>query len=298
MEKYLNNRFLILYLIPFLSGSLTVFSFQPFNLTIINFLILPIFFYFILFIKKKSKSKYRKKPYKKNLFIFGTTFGFGFYLSGIHWITFSLTFDESFKILIPFALILIPLFLSLFFSIITLTLGPFINSNFSSIFLLSIGLAFSDFMRAKILSGFPWNLWAYSFSWTSEILQLLNYTGLFAFNLLCITLFLIPSVFFFKINLSKKILLFLFIPLTLITLYIYGNHNINQNKKIVNSVENKVNINGGSVALGHPIGASGARILTTLINALITKKERYGLASLCIGGGEASAMIIENYDSV
>ena len=62
--------------------------------------------------------------------------------------------------------------------------------------------------------------------------------------------------------------------------------------------ENKVNINGGSVALGHPIGASGARILTTLINALITKKERYGLASLCIGGGEASAMIIENYDSV
>ena len=62
--------------------------------------------------------------------------------------------------------------------------------------------------------------------------------------------------------------------------------------------ENKVNINGGSVAFGHPIGASGARILTTLINALITKKERYGLASLCIGGGEASAMIIENYDSV
>ena len=242
MEKYLINRFLILYLIPFLSGSLTVFSFQPFNLTIINFLILPIFFYLILFIKKKSKSKYRKKPYKKNLFIFGTTFGFGFYLSGIHWITFSLTFDESFKILIPFALILIPLFLSLFFSIITLTLGPFINSNFSSIFLLSIGLAFSDFMRAKILSGFPWNLWAYSFSWTTEILQLLNYIGLFAFNLLCITLFLIPSVFFFKINLSKKILLFLFIPLTLITLYIFGNHNINQNKKIVNIVENKVNI--------------------------------------------------------
>ena len=62
--------------------------------------------------------------------------------------------------------------------------------------------------------------------------------------------------------------------------------------------ENKVNIYGGSVALGHPIGASGARILTTLINGLIIKKERYGLASLCIGGGEASAMIIENYDSV
>jgi len=56
----------------------------------------------------------------------------------------------------------------------------------------------------------------------------------------------------------------------------------------------KVNIHGGAIALGHPIGASGARILVTLIYALIHQKKRYGLASLCIGGGEASALIIEN----
>ena len=55
----------------------------------------------------------------------------------------------------------------------------------------------------------------------------------------------------------------------------------------------KVNINGGAVALGHPIGASGARILTTLIYALERKKKSLGLATLWIGGGEASAMIIE-----
>ena len=54
-----------------------------------------------------------------------------------------------------------------------------------------------------------------------------------------------------------------------------------------------VNIYGGAVALGHPIGASGARILTTLINALHKKNKNIGLATLCIGGGEASAMIIE-----
>jgi len=55
----------------------------------------------------------------------------------------------------------------------------------------------------------------------------------------------------------------------------------------------KVNIHGGAIALGHPIGASGARILTTLIHALIKNQKKYGLATLCIGGGEGSALIIE-----
>jgi acetyl-CoA C-acetyltransferase len=56
---------------------------------------------------------------------------------------------------------------------------------------------------------------------------------------------------------------------------------------------NKVNVNGGAVALGHPIGASGARIVTTLIHALRARKKRYGLASICIGGGEATAVVVE-----
>ena len=79
LKKYLNNRFLILYVTPFILGALTVFSFQPFNFTLINFFILPVFFYLNVYIKKKSKSTYRKKPYKKNLLIFGTIFGFGFF---------------------------------------------------------------------------------------------------------------------------------------------------------------------------------------------------------------------------
>jgi len=55
----------------------------------------------------------------------------------------------------------------------------------------------------------------------------------------------------------------------------------------------KMNIHGGAVSLGHPIGASGARILTTLIYALKKIGGKYGIASLCIGGGEANAMLIE-----
>ena len=55
----------------------------------------------------------------------------------------------------------------------------------------------------------------------------------------------------------------------------------------------RVNVNGGAVALGHPIGATGARILTTLLHAMEARGARRGLASLCIGGGEALAMIVE-----
>ena len=57
-----------------------------------------------------------------------------------------------------------------------------------------------------------------------------------------------------------------------------------------------INVNGGAVALGHPIGASGARILTTLIHEMKKRNSKYGLASLCIGGGEASALIVKNYN--
>ena len=241
-ERYLNNRFLVLYLIPFLLGSLTVFSFQPFNFTLINFVILPVFFYLINLKKKKSKSVYRKKPYKKNLFIFGTIFGFSFYLSGIFWITHSLTFDENFKFLIPLALIIIPLFLSLFISLTTLAFGPYLNLNFSSILIFSGALAFSDFIRAKILTGFPWNLWAYSFSWATEIIQILNLIGLFAFNLIVITLFTFPAVLFFKINIKKKILLISPIFLIFFMFYIYGNHSINQNNLFLKSKIERFNI--------------------------------------------------------
>jgi acetyl-CoA C-acetyltransferase len=55
----------------------------------------------------------------------------------------------------------------------------------------------------------------------------------------------------------------------------------------------KLNIRGGACALGHPIGASGARIIVTLLNALETTNKKRGIATICIGGGEATAVAIE-----
>ncbi len=67
------------------------------------------------------------------------------------------------------------------------------------------------------------------------------------------------------------------------------------NLKLLNVSESICNVNGGGVSMGHPIGSSGARIIVTLLNVLKQRKARYGCASICNGGGGASAVVIENY---
>ena len=60
--------------------------------------------------------------------------------------------------------------------------------------------------------------------------------------------------------------------------------------------EEKLNVNGGSIAIGHPFGMTGARIMTTLINGLQDSGGRYGVESMCVGGGQGMAMVIERMD--
>ena len=151
MLDFFNKRIFIIFIFPLILGGLTVLSFQPFNLFFINFFSLPLLFFTIIYVKKKSKSTYRKKPFFKNLFILGSSFGFGFFFFGIFWIAHSLTFDQTFKVLIPFSLILIPLFLSLFYSIPIVLIGNFCEKKLSSIILIS--LAFSLSLSCKLSNG-------------------------------------------------------------------------------------------------------------------------------------------------
>ena len=58
--------------------------------------------------------------------------------------------------------------------------------------------------------------------------------------------------------------------------------------------KSKVNVNGGAIAIGHPLGASGARILVTLVHEMVRRSSHFGVASLCIGGGMGIAMLVEN----
>tara|TARA_B100000886_G_C20388900_1_gene477345 strand:- start:237 stop:1418 length:1182 start_codon:yes stop_codon:yes gene_type:complete len=114
--------------------------------------------------------------------------------------------------------------------------------NLASIFLFSSSLAFSDWVRATILTGFPWNLWAYSFSWATEVIQVLHIVGLFAFNLIIITIFLTPALLLFNSKLSQKFISISILFIFLICLFIYGNFTINKNKDIVESATQKFNV--------------------------------------------------------
>jgi acetyl-CoA C-acetyltransferase len=58
----------------------------------------------------------------------------------------------------------------------------------------------------------------------------------------------------------------------------------------------KVNVNGGAIALGHPLGATGTRLVITLLYELRRRNKKYGLATACIGGGQGIAMVVESFD--
>ena len=66
------------------------------------------------------------------------------------------------------------------------------------------------------------------------------------------------------------------------------------NQQILDLDSSKVNVYGGAIAMGHPLGSSGARIICTLISVLQQENGKYGVAAICNGGGGASAIIIEN----
>ena len=157
---------IIIYIAPFVLGSISSFSLPPYNLIFLNFVTFPLLYLF--FIKNYSSSKFLA-------FSIGWSFGFGYFIFSLHWIINSLSFDESYKNLMPLALILIPLFLGIFYGICTLT-NSYFNTrlNISSILLFAIIFSIIEFFRGIIFGGFPWNLIAYS--WTNYIsfLQILS----------------------------------------------------------------------------------------------------------------------------
>ena len=228
MNRLLNNKFFIIYLAPFFLGSISILSFSPYNLTFINFFSFSSLLYLIFLIKKKTQSIYIKKKSTRYFFYVGCSFGFGFFLFGNYWIVISLTHDEIFKILIPFALIIIPLFLSLFFGLAVFFVGPYSEKKLSFVLLFSIVFSLFEFLRGNILTGFPWNLIGYTWSWSRESIQILSLIGTYAFSLFSITCFCIPFLFFQKKIKIKNITIIFFLLIILISNYFFGAHILNK----------------------------------------------------------------------
>ncbi len=233
---------ILLFLFVFSLGLISSFSLPPYNFFFLNFFSYPYLLWTLLLYSKD----------KITSFTIGWIFGFGYFISNLYWITNSLTFEEIFKPLIPFALILIPLFLGLFYGFSTLAFS-FLNpkKNFLSILILALSFSLFEYIRSFIFGGFPWNLVAFSFVNYLEFIQLLSITGTYAFNLIIILLFLFPTILLF--NYKKKIkisisIIFLFI---LSINYLWGKSKLNQYELIdkkdlgftIKVVSPKININ-------------------------------------------------------
>ena len=225
--KFSNNTTLLLFNCLIL-GALSSFSLPPYNFFIVNFIIFP---YVFLLIVENNKNLFIK-------FLIGWSFGLGYFIFNLYWITNSLTFEDEFKKFIPFALILIPSFLAIFYGISTLILSFFkLKKNICSILLFSLIFGFIEYIRGSILSGFPWNLIVYSLSNTKSIFIILPLVGTYTLNLIAINFFLLPMIFFFRLNFKYKLsLAFIVIFFFSIILYLEGQ------KKPKNFIEKDINI--------------------------------------------------------
>jgi len=221
LTSIFNNKILI-YLIPFFLGLFTSFSLPPYNFLIINFITFPILLLFVI-------SNFKKKWTSFNI---GWIFGFGYFISNLYWITHSLTFDATFKPLIPFAFIIIPLFLGLFYGFVTFVCSFFkLEKNFFTILIFATIFALIEFIRGFNLSGFPWNLIAYSWSWSLEIIQVISIIGTYSLNLISITIFSLPFILFVKSTRNRKYWFFSLLLILFSANYLYGFNVLLQSKE-------------------------------------------------------------------
>ena len=225
-KKNFLNYFYIIFL-----GAISAYSLPPYNYFIINFFTFSLFFIF-LFTEKKTNLE------SKSFFKYGWFFGFGYFLCSLYWIAISLTFDESFKFLIPIAIVLFPAFLAIFYGLITYLFSVFYSKNaVSTFFIFSILYGSIEFIRGSILTGFPWNLIAFSFSESIYFIQILSVIGTYSFNLICISLFTVPAVFILRKTRKEIIVCFFFIIIS-IGFLVFGNFKYNQFNTITDSKNN------------------------------------------------------------
>ena len=227
MRKKIYIESIILILLGFFSS----LSLPPYNYILINFLTFSFFYILLIKIFEANKNK-------KLFFFYGWIFGFGYFISNLYWISISLTFDESFKFLIPLSIILVPAFLALFYglaSYLFLILKP--KKNLSSFFLFSLIFGTIEFIRGTILTGFPWNLIAYSFSNNIQILSITSIIGTYSFNLFCISLFTSTSFLILRDS-KKEIIICILFPIITLFFYFFGSQQL---EKFNNIQANKLN---------------------------------------------------------
>ena len=229
-KNYFKNFYF--FLVPFVCGLLSTLSLPPYNFFYLNFISFPflLLFYLSLEIKKSSSS-----------FVYGWIFGFAYFFSNIYWIANSLTVEEIFKPLIPFAITIIPIFLGIFYGIsffIFFYFKP--KKKIENIILFALIFSFIEYLRGHVLGGFPWNLISFSLVEINQFIQILSYIGTYSFNLIVVTIFLVPAVILFKVSTKEKILTVLLALVLIISNLVFGNLVLYKHNNIPNIPMNSI----------------------------------------------------------
>ncbi len=236
-KLYIDSIFLVLL------GAITSLSLPPYNYLVINFFTFSLFFVFLF-------RKFDQQNNKKLFFFYGWFFGFGYFLTSLYWISISLTFDQNLKFLIPLTVILIPAFLATFYGLVSLLfllIKP--RKIISSFLTFSLIFGILEFIRGSILTGFPWNLIAYSFSNQLELLSITSFIGTYGFNLFCISLFTSPAIFILR-DKNKDIGISIFFIITTLIFYIYGtSYKEKFDKTSKKNFDYKIRVIGSNISL-------------------------------------------------
>ena len=186
-------------------GLILSFSLPPYNYIFLGFIIFPFILYLL---------KFNEQEHPRVFFIYGLLFSFGYFITSLYWISYSLNFDPEVSILKPFAIFVLPLFLSVFYGLSFYIFKRFFKFEYFFVLNFSILMALTEYIRSFI-TGFSWNLFVYALSEQLASLQILNIIGTFSLNLFIIFIFSFP---YFLIKKNKII----FFKRTILLLFLIG----------------------------------------------------------------------------
>lgn len=224
----------------FLLGGLTALALPPLFIIVLAFIG---FSSHILMLNQCKTSKHS--------FWMGWCFGFGYFTIGLYWISFALFVDiKQFGWLMPFAIFGIPSILAFYIAFVSLIAFKVKTGLISKVILYSVLWTVFEILRAKLFTGFPWNLLGYAWSFSDSILQITSIGGIWLLSYISILIFTIPSIVF-VLNKENKVININYKPLFIVSffiviIFVWGNIRLNStNTEYVDDI--KVRIVQGNI---------------------------------------------------
>lgn len=185
------------YLLVFLAGAGGALGLAPFHMPIFLVVALTVFVWALdgAHLRSEAGHQVTGRSYR-DVALTAWFFGFGYHLAGLYWIGFAFLVEaEAYAWMIPFVAVLMPGGLALFTALAAVLAARFWQAGFFRIVALAVSLAFFEWVRGHIFTGFPWNLYGYAFGFSQSLMQNAAWIGGYGLTLLVVLIFAAPSVF-------------------------------------------------------------------------------------------------------